>query len=55
MAVGDSGGALAFQHDGQWYVLGVVSAGETNRLSYSAFTRVSAYLAWIIDVIRGVH
>ncbi|KAB5567392.1 hypothetical protein PHYPO_G00232220 [Pangasianodon hypophthalmus] len=55
---GDSGGPLNCQRsDGAWMVYGVVSFGSSLGCNYykkpSVFTRVSAYIPWINNVITA--
>ncbi|XP_026275889.1 coagulation factor IX-like isoform X2 [Frankliniella occidentalis] len=54
VAPGDSGGGLAFEHNGLWYLQGIVSVGVTQKLSYSAFTRVDAYTEWINQILEAI-
>ena len=53
--LGDSGGPLLQQHNGQWYVQGVTSYVKTCRtdgdLLPNVYVRVSAYLHWIKSTI----
>ncbi|XP_015521100.2 modular serine protease [Neodiprion lecontei] len=58
---GDSGGGLVFKKNDLWYVMGVVSVGlgvdtsngerTCDKYSYSLYTKVSTYMAWIQDVM----
>uniref|UniRef100_A0A3Q1IJ66 pancreatic elastase II n=2 Tax=Anabas testudineus TaxID=64144 RepID=A0A3Q1IJ66_ANATE len=53
---GDSGGPLNYQNsDGSWSVHGIVSFGSSMGCNYrkkpSVFTRVSAYISWINNVV----
>ncbi|KAM9476252.1 chymotrypsin-like elastase family member 2A [Clarias gariepinus] len=55
---GDSGGPLACQRsDGAWIVHGIVSFGSSMGCNYykkpSVFTRVSAYIPWINNVMTN--
>lgn len=54
VAPGDSGGGLAFKHQGLWFVQGVVSVGVPEKLSYSAFTRVSSFVLWLQQMFTSV-
>ncbi len=54
VAPGDSGGGLAFEHNGLWYSQGIVSVGITQKLSYSAFTRIDAYTEWINQIVEAI-
>ncbi|KAK3927502.1 Clotting factor C [Frankliniella fusca] len=54
VAPGDSGGGLAFERNGLWYLQGIVSVGVTQKLSYSAFTRVDAYTEWINQIVEAI-
>ncbi|XP_025153730.1 modular serine protease isoform X2 [Harpegnathos saltator] len=56
---GDSGGGLCFERYGTWYLRGVVSVSpqEDNHCdlySYVAFTRVNAYVEWLITSIHDI-
>ncbi|KAK3914770.1 Coagulation factor IX, partial [Frankliniella fusca] len=54
-AQGDSGGGLVFQHDGRWYLQGIVSVGNRHVLTYNAFTKVSNFIGWINSVSSTIR
>ncbi|KAK3917276.1 Coagulation factor IX [Frankliniella fusca] len=54
VARGDSGGGLALQQDGRWFLAGVVSVGVPNKRTYAAFTRLDAHITWINEVLKKV-
>lgn len=55
MGHGDSGGGLTFEHDGLWFLMGVVSVGHAHSLTYSAFTNVTAFSGWIGSEIEKLE
>lgn len=44
---GDSGGPLLTERDGQWWIVGVLSAGAENCRGIDRYVRVDAALPWI--------
>ncbi|KAE8736847.1 hypothetical protein FOCC_FOCC017697 [Frankliniella occidentalis] len=52
---GDSGGGLVFQHDGRWYLQGIVSVGHPNLFTYSAYTKISNFVSWINVVASSIR
>jgi secreted trypsin-like serine protease len=52
---GDSGGPLVWRTQDGPFLVGVVSYGEgcARRLRYGVYTRVSAYRAWIKNVVSA--
>ncbi|XP_034240625.1 kallikrein-11-like [Thrips palmi] len=54
VAPGDSGGGLAFPHDGRWFLMGVVSVGIPGQLTYSAFTDVHLYSSWLNETLKTI-
>lgn len=53
---GDSGGPLACEIGGKWYLHGAVSFGKRNcpTTHYTVFTRITSYYSWILEKIGGV-
>ncbi|KAK0162566.1 hypothetical protein PV327_006334 [Microctonus hyperodae] len=62
---GDSGGGLAFNDQGLWYLRGIVSVGIGTKLSggsrtcdshlYSLYTKISSHITWIQDIIFKIN
>ncbi|XP_071961348.1 transmembrane protease serine 9-like [Antedon mediterranea] len=52
---GDSGGPFSILHEDRWYLFGIVSWGEGcgRPGKYGFYTRISAFLDWITNVILG--
>ena len=52
----DSGGPLACEYDGRWYLLGVISWGKKCALpnKYGVYADVRVLHTWITDVIQHV-
>jgi len=50
---GDSGGPLACEVGGKWYLHGAVSFGMRNcpTTHYTVFARVTSYKTWILEKI----
>lgn len=55
MSYGDSGSGLTFEHNGLWFLMGVVSVGVPDKLSYTAFTKVANFSDWIGEIIDKIE
>ncbi|XP_052123634.1 uncharacterized protein LOC113217320 isoform X3 [Frankliniella occidentalis] len=51
---GDSGGGIAFETEGKWFLRGVVSLGAYNKVENSFFTNVAHHVSWISDIAKEV-
>ncbi|EFN89457.1 Coagulation factor X [Harpegnathos saltator] len=61
---GDSGGGLAFETGGLWYLRGIVSvslgtiehggSSHCDNNLYSLYTRISSHITWILDVVDRI-
>uniref|UniRef100_A0A2R5L8C6 Putative serine protease n=2 Tax=Ornithodoros turicata TaxID=34597 RepID=A0A2R5L8C6_9ACAR len=53
---GDSGGPLVSEHEGSWYLLGIVSWGESaicgDKGSYGFYTKVNRFHSWIKGIVN---